>query len=181
MPRPASSSASPRTETPVPSSASRISASFASCARVWRPLPGRDQPLAQRGGVDAAAVIGDLEHEQVAVLARADRDRRGRRACRCAARSSGGSTPCATALRRSCVIGSTSCSATALSNSVSSPIVRSSTRTPVARRSARSVRAAWVIRLRARLHADAREAALELADRAAQRLDLVEQRRGGLR
>ena len=31
------------------------------------------------------------------------------------------------------------------------------------------------------LHADAREAALELADRAAQRLDLVEQRRGGLR
>ena len=43
------------------------------------------------------------------------------------------------------------------------------------------MRAACVIRLRARLHADAREAALQLADRAAQRLDLVEQRRGGLR
>jgi len=31
------------------------------------------------------------------------------------------------------------------------------------------------------VHADPREATLELADRAAQRFDLVEQRRGGLR
>ena len=131
--------------TPVPS-ASSTSASVASCARAAVHRPVATSRSRSASGVDAAAVVGDLEHEQVAVLARADRDRRGRAACRARRARRAARSPCATALRSSCVIGSTSCSATALSNSVSSPSVRSSTRTPVARRSARSVRAACVIR-----------------------------------
>jgi len=72
------------------------------------------------------------------------------------------------------VSGSSSCSATARSNSVASPNVRSSTGTPVARRSPRSVRAACSIRLRAdsmRIRISPR---CSSPDRPPQRLDLVE-------
>ena len=42
------------------------------------PLPGGHEALAQRGRVDAAAVVAHLEDEQAPVLARPERDRRAR-------------------------------------------------------------------------------------------------------
>jgi hypothetical protein len=94
------------------------------------PSAALDQALAQLLDVDAAAVVGDLDHHQVALGARRDLDRRRRRSCRASTRSAGGSMPWATALRRIWISGSVIFSATALSNSVSSPRVRSSTLTP---------------------------------------------------
>ena len=144
MPRPASSSASPRTLTPVPS-ASSTSASVAICARagVHRPVATRRSRSAAVSTPRPSSEISSTSRlpswrARIVIVAVGGLPRD--------ARSSGGSMPWATALRSSCVIGSTSCSATALSNSVSSPSVRSSTLWPVARRSARSVRAAWVMR-----------------------------------
>ena len=179
MPRPASSSASPRTETPVPS-ASRMSASVASCARACAPPAGGDEALAQRRGVDAPAVVGDLEDEEVAVLARADRDRRGLRL------AAGGAL-----LRRLDAVRDRVAEQLRdrIDELLGDRLVELGLLAERAELDVHAGRAAQGAQRASRvghqvlraLHADAHEAALELADRAAQRLDLVEQRRGGLR
>ncbi len=88
---------------------------------VARIRPRSSAFAAEPFGVDAAAVVGDLDVDLAAFVEGVQGQTTLRPACRAASRSSGGSMPWSTALRTRWVSGSLMASRSVLSSSVSSP------------------------------------------------------------
>ena len=135
-PRPEMAVTSPAVERPGAKTRAVFCAgvSFSACSAVSE--AGRPRLADQRVAVDAAAVVGDLDQDLVAGLARRDLERAGRAACRRRARSSGVSMPWSIALRTIWVSGSRIISIISRSSSTSPPSISRRTCLP---RSARKV------------------------------------------